>query len=40
MATNNLPRRTIKGPAHVVRDASCWQREHEWWQDIAVAKLI
>ncbi|OMP08558.1 hypothetical protein COLO4_06329 [Corchorus olitorius] len=29
-----------QGPAHVVRDASCWKREHEWRQDIAVAKLI
>ncbi|OMO65128.1 hypothetical protein COLO4_31502 [Corchorus olitorius] len=25
-----------QGPAHLVRDASCWQREHEWRQDIAV----
>ncbi|KAL5841681.1 hypothetical protein ACOSQ3_012284 [Xanthoceras sorbifolium] len=24
------------GPANLVRDASCWQREHEWRQDIAV----
>ncbi|OMO76462.1 hypothetical protein CCACVL1_15652, partial [Corchorus capsularis] len=26
-----------QGPAHLVRDASCWQREHEWRQDIPVA---
>ncbi|XWS15725.1 hypothetical protein CRYUN_Cryun34aG0026500 [Craigia yunnanensis] len=26
----------LQGPAHLVRDASCWQREHEWRQDIAV----
>ncbi|KAK3005384.1 hypothetical protein RJ639_016788 [Escallonia herrerae] len=26
-----------QGPANLVRDASCWQREHEWHQDIAVA---
>lgn len=25
-----------QGPPHLVRDASCWQREHEWRQDIAV----
>ncbi|KAA8515279.1 hypothetical protein F0562_018491 [Nyssa sinensis] len=25
-----------QGPANLVRDASCWQREHEWQQDIAV----
>ncbi|KAK1591906.1 hypothetical protein Q3G72_015735 [Acer saccharum] len=25
-----------RGPANLVRDASCWQREHEWWQDTAV----
>ncbi|KAK6917525.1 hypothetical protein RJ641_018276 [Dillenia turbinata] len=25
-----------QGPAYLVRDASCWQREHEWRQDIAV----
>ncbi|XP_022723197.1 mediator of RNA polymerase II transcription subunit 16 isoform X3 [Durio zibethinus] len=25
-----------QGPAHLVCDASCWQREHEWRQDIAV----
>ncbi|CAI0407417.1 unnamed protein product [Linum tenue] len=25
-----------QGPANLVRDASCWQREHEWRQDIAV----
>ncbi|TXG70650.1 hypothetical protein EZV62_005585 [Acer yangbiense] len=25
-----------EGPANLVRDASCWQREHEWWQDTAV----
>ncbi|KAF7840252.1 mediator of RNA polymerase II transcription subunit 16 isoform X1 [Senna tora] len=24
------------GPANLVRDTSCWQREHEWRQDIAV----
>ncbi|XP_031250805.1 mediator of RNA polymerase II transcription subunit 16 isoform X2 [Pistacia vera] len=24
------------GAANLVRDASCWQREHEWRQDIAV----
>ncbi|OMO65122.1 hypothetical protein COLO4_31495 [Corchorus olitorius] len=29
-----------QGPAHLVRDASCWQREHEWRQDIPVGKLI
>lgn len=27
----------IQGPANLVRDASCWRREHEWRQDIAVA---
>ncbi|XP_039689531.1 mediator of RNA polymerase II transcription subunit 16 isoform X2 [Medicago truncatula] len=26
-----------QGPANLVRDASCWRREHEWRQDIAVA---
>lgn len=26
----------IQGPANLVRDASCWQLEHEWRQDIAV----
>ena len=26
----------VQGSAHVVRDATCWQREHEWRQDIAV----
>ncbi|GMH05436.1 hypothetical protein Nepgr_007276 [Nepenthes gracilis] len=25
-----------QGPANLVRDASCWQLEHEWQQDIAV----
>ncbi|KAH8493555.1 hypothetical protein H0E87_020352, partial [Populus deltoides] len=25
-----------QGPSNLVRDASCWQREHEWRQDIAV----
>ncbi|KAM1154400.1 hypothetical protein TB2_036071 [Malus domestica] len=25
-----------QGPANLVRDASCWQREHEWQQDVAV----
>nr|KYP61026.1 hypothetical protein KK1_023450 [Cajanus cajan] len=25
-----------QGPANLVRDTSCWQREHEWRQDIAV----
>ncbi|XP_031398933.1 mediator of RNA polymerase II transcription subunit 16 isoform X2 [Punica granatum] len=25
-----------QGPANVVRDASCWQCEHQWRQDIAV----
>ncbi|XP_057950356.1 mediator of RNA polymerase II transcription subunit 16 [Malania oleifera] len=25
-----------QGPANLVRDSSCWQREHEWRQDIAV----
>ncbi|TXG70648.1 hypothetical protein EZV62_005583 [Acer yangbiense] len=25
-----------QGPANLVRDASCWQRELEWWQDTAV----
>ncbi|KAL9668524.1 hypothetical protein QQ045_006058 [Rhodiola kirilowii] len=25
-----------QGPANLVRDATCWQREHEWRQDIAV----
>ncbi|KAJ1405482.1 hypothetical protein SESBI_25836 [Sesbania bispinosa] len=25
-----------RGPANLVRDASCWQHEHEWRQDIAV----
>ncbi|GMI93409.1 SENSITIVE TO FREEZING 6, YELLOW AND SENSITIVE TO IRON-DEFICIENCY 1, glassy hair 2 [Hibiscus trionum] len=25
-----------QGPAHLVRDASFWKREHEWRQDIAV----
>lgn len=25
-----------QGPANLVRDASCWHREHEWRQDIAV----
>ncbi|GAB2301170.1 Mediator of RNA polymerase II transcription subunit 16 [Dionaea muscipula] len=25
-----------QGPANLVRDASCWQCEHEWRQDIAV----
>ncbi|XVF40529.1 hypothetical protein PTKIN_Ptkin01aG0120800 [Pterospermum kingtungense] len=25
-----------QGPPHLVRDGSCWQREHEWRQDIAV----
>uniref|UniRef100_A0A5B6ZDB4 Putative mediator of RNA polymerase II transcription subunit 16 isoform X1 n=1 Tax=Davidia involucrata TaxID=16924 RepID=A0A5B6ZDB4_DAVIN len=25
-----------QGAANLVRDASCWQREHEWRQDIAV----
>ncbi|EEF43246.1 mediator of RNA polymerase II transcription subunit 16 isoform X1 [Ricinus communis] len=25
-----------QGPVNMVRDASCWQREHEWRQDIAV----
>ncbi|CAK9327448.1 unnamed protein product [Citrullus colocynthis] len=25
-----------RGPANLVRDASCWQLEHEWRQDIAV----
>lgn len=25
-----------QGPASLVRDASCWQLEHEWRQDIAV----
>ncbi|XP_057417284.1 mediator of RNA polymerase II transcription subunit 16-like [Lotus japonicus] len=25
-----------QGPPNLVRDASCWQREHEWRQDIAV----
>ncbi|KAI9161799.1 hypothetical protein LWI28_020775 [Acer negundo] len=29
-----------KGPANLVRDASCWQREHEWQQDIAVTKWL
>uniref|UniRef100_A0A1D1ZCV0 Putative mediator of RNA polymerase II transcription subunit 16 n=1 Tax=Anthurium amnicola TaxID=1678845 RepID=A0A1D1ZCV0_9ARAE len=24
------------GPANLIRDASCWQREHEWRQDLAV----
>ncbi|XP_009596704.1 mediator of RNA polymerase II transcription subunit 16 isoform X1 [Nicotiana tomentosiformis] len=27
---------TSQGPANLVRDASCWQREYEWRQDIAV----
>jgi len=27
---------TIQGLPNLVRDASCWQREHEWRQDIAV----
>ncbi|KAK7319664.1 hypothetical protein RJT34_04387 [Clitoria ternatea] len=27
---------TSQGPANLVRDTSCWQREHEWRQDIAV----
>ena len=26
----------MQGPSNLVRDASCWQREHEWRQDIAV----
>ncbi|KAK4271519.1 hypothetical protein QN277_020205 [Acacia crassicarpa] len=25
-----------QGPANLVRDTSCWQREHEWRQDVAV----
>lgn len=25
-----------QGPANLVRDASCWEREYEWHQDIAV----
>ncbi|XP_031130936.1 mediator of RNA polymerase II transcription subunit 16-like isoform X2 [Ipomoea triloba] len=25
-----------QGPANLVRDASCWQKEYEWRQDIAV----
>ncbi|KAL5150516.1 Mediator of RNA polymerase II transcription subunit 16 [Glycine soja] len=25
-----------QGPANLVHDTSCWQREHEWRQDIAV----
>ncbi|XP_031121093.1 mediator of RNA polymerase II transcription subunit 16-like [Ipomoea triloba] len=25
-----------QGPANVVRDASCWEKEYEWRQDIAV----
>ncbi|MED6195486.1 Mediator of RNA polymerase II transcription subunit 16 [Stylosanthes scabra] len=25
-----------QGPPNLVRDTSCWQREHEWRQDIAV----
>ncbi|KAK7252167.1 hypothetical protein RIF29_35931 [Crotalaria pallida] len=25
-----------QGPANLVRDTTCWQREHEWRQDIAV----
>ncbi|KAK9267526.1 hypothetical protein L1049_009954 [Liquidambar formosana] len=25
-----------QGPVNLVRDGSCWQREHEWRQDIAV----
>ncbi|KAI4296704.1 hypothetical protein L6164_036642 [Bauhinia variegata] len=25
-----------QGPANLIRDTSCWQREHEWRQDIAV----
>lgn len=25
-----------QGPANLVQEASCWQREHEWRQDIAV----
>lgn len=26
----------VQGSANVVRDATCWQHEHEWRQDIAV----
>lgn len=26
----------FQGAPHLVRDATCWQREHEWRQDIAV----
>lgn len=25
-----------QGSANLVRDASCWQRDYEWHQDIAV----
>ncbi|KAF2305150.1 hypothetical protein GH714_002106 [Hevea brasiliensis] len=32
----NGPLLLAHGPANLVRDASCWQREHEWRQDIAV----
>jgi len=27
---------SIQGPTNLVHDTSCWQREHEWRQDIAV----
>lgn len=27
---------SIQGSANLVRDTNCWQREHEWRQDIAV----
>jgi len=27
---------SIQGPANHVLDTSCWLREHEWRQDIAV----
>jgi len=30
---NFLP---IQGPANLVIDTNCWQREHEWRQDTAV----
>ncbi|RAL49659.1 hypothetical protein DM860_001950 [Cuscuta australis] len=26
-----------QGPANLIRDSSCWQKEYEWRQDIAVA---